>query len=313
MSGQDVKRGTFSHRHAYFFDTNTNAPYCGLDNIEKDQQKFHIYNSLLSEFGVLGFEYGYAMSSPHALVIWEAQFGDFVNGAQVIIDQFLSSAESKWQRMNGLVMLLPHGYEGQGPEHSSCRPERFLQLSAEYNMIVANPTTPANIFHLLRRQVMWEFRKPCIVFSPKSLLRNPSVISPVKDFIKGSFQEVIDDTTVSVKEVKKVVFCSGKIFYDLLEGQQKKKVKDVALVRLEQLHPFPEKQVAAILKKYKTAKFAWVQEEPANMGCLSYIVRVMPEQKLEFISRKPSASPATGYNKVHKAEQEKIVAQALEV
>ena len=313
MSGQDVKRGTFSHRHAYFFDTNTNAPYCGLDNIEKGQQKFHIYNSLLSEFGVLGFEYGYAMSSPHALVIWEAQFGDFVNGAQVIIDQFLSSAESKWQRMNGLVMLLPHGYEGQGPEHSSCRPERFLQLSAEYNMIVANPTTPANIFHLLRRQVAWEFRKPCIVFSPKSLLRHPGVVSPIKDFLKGSFQEVIDDATVSAKDVKKVVLCSGKIFYDLLEGQQKKKAKDVAIVRLEQLHPFPEKQVSSILKKYKTAKFAWVQEEPSNMGCLSYVIRMMPEQKLEFISRKPSASPATGYNKVHKAEQEKIVAQALEV
>jgi 2-oxoglutarate dehydrogenase E1 component len=175
MTGQDVKRGTFSHRHAYFFDANTNAPYCGLDNIEKGQQKFHIYNSLLSEFGVLGFEYGYAMSTPHALVLWEAQFGDFVNGAQVMIDQFISSAESKWQRMNGLVMLLPHGYEGQGPEHSSCRPERFLQLSAEYNMIVANPTTPANFFHLLRRQVAWPFRKPCIVFSPKSLLRHPAV------------------------------------------------------------------------------------------------------------------------------------------
>ncbi len=313
MSGQDVKRGTFSHRHAYFFDANTNAPYCGLDNIEKGQQKFHIYNSLLSEFGVLGFEYGYAMSSPHALVLWEAQFGDFVNGAQVIMDQFLSSAESKWQRMNGLVMLLPHGYEGQGPEHSSCRPERFLQLSAEYNMIVANPTTPANIFHLLRRQVTWEFRKPCIVFSPKSLLRHPAVVSPVKDFIKGSFQEVIDDATVSAKDVKKVVFCSGKIFYDLIEGQQKKKVKDVAIVRLEQLHPFPEKQMSAVFKKYKIAKFAWVQEEPSNMGCLSYIVRMMPDQKLEFISRKASASPATGYNKVHKAEQEKIVAQALEV
>ncbi len=313
MSGQDVKRGTFSHRHAYFFDANTNAPYCGLDNIEKGQQKFHIYNSLLSEFGVLGFEYGYAMSSPHALVIWEAQFGDFVNGAQVIIDQFLSSAESKWQRMNGLVMLLPHGYEGQGPEHSSCRPERFLQLSAEYNMIVANPTTPANIFHLLRRQVSWEFRKPCIVFSPKSLLRHPGVISPVKDFIKGSFQEVIDDETVNAKDVKKIVLCSGKVYYDLLEGQQKKKAKDVAIVRIEQLHPFPEKQVNAIIKKYKGARIAWVQEEPSNMGCLSYMVRVMPEQKLEFVSRKASASPATGYSKVHKAEQEKIVSQALEV
>ncbi|MBK5277906.1 MAG: 2-oxoglutarate dehydrogenase E1 component [Bacteroidia bacterium] len=313
MSGQDVKRGTFSHRHAYFVDSNTNAPYCGLDHIEKGQRKFLIYNSLLSEFGVLGFEYGYAMSSPNALVIWEAQFGDFVNGAQVIIDQFLSSAESKWQRINGLVMLLPHGYEGQGPEHSSCRPERFLQLSAEHNMIVANPTTPANIFHLLRRQVTWEFRKPCIVFSPKSLLRHPGVISPIKDFVKGSFQEVIDDAAVTIKDVKKVVLCSGKIYYDLLEGQQKKKTKDVAIVRLEQLHPFPEKQITALYKKYKTAKFAWVQEEPSNMGCLSYIIRMMPDQKIDFISRKASASPATGYNKVHKTEQEKIVSQALEV
>lgn len=180
-------------------------------------------------------------------------------------------------------------------------------------MIVTNPTTPANIFHLLRRQVTWEFRKPCIVFSPKSLLRHPGVISPVKDFVKGSFQEVIDDATVTAKDVKKVVLCSGKVYYDLLEAQLKKKVKDVAIVRLEQLHPFPEKQVNAILKKYKNARFAWMQEEPANMGCLSYIIRMLPDQKLEFISRKPSASPATGYNKVHKAEQEKIVTQALEV
>ena len=313
MSGQDVKRGTFSHRHAYFFDSTTNEPYCGLDHIEAGQLKFHIYNSLLSEFGVLGFEYGYAMSNPNVLVVWEAQFGDFVNGAQVMIDQFISSAESKWQRMNGLVMLLPHGYEGQGPEHSSCRPERFLQLSAEYNMVVANPTTPANIFHLLRRQVTWEFRKPCIVFSPKSLLRHPLVVSPATEFINGSFQEVLDDTSVTPKEVKKVVFCSGKVYYDLLEGQTKKKQKDVAVVRLEQLHPFPEKQFNAIVKKYKGAKLAWVQEEPANMGCWSYMVRVAPTQKFELISRKASASPATGYSKVHKAEQERIVNQALEI
>jgi 2-oxoglutarate dehydrogenase E1 component len=313
MSGQDVKRGTFSHRHAYFFDMNSNEPYCGLDNIEKSQQKFHIYNSLLSEFGVLGFEYGYAMSSPHALVIWEAQFGDFVNGAQVMIDQFISSAESKWQRMNGLVMLLPHGYEGQGPEHSSCRPERFLQLSAEYNMIVANPTTPANFFHLLRRQVTWPFRKPCIVLSPKSLLRHPAVISPVKEFTDGVFNEVIDDVNVAAKEVKRVVFCTGKIYYDLLEVQSKKKIKDTAVVRIEQLHPFPEKQVQAIIKKYKGAKLVWVQEEPANMGYASYILRVMPKAGLDFISRKASASPATGYSKVHKAEQEKIVNYAFEI
>lgn len=313
MSGQDVKRGTFSHRHAYFFDTNTNEPYCGIDHIQEGQEKFHIYNSLLSEFGVLGFEYGYAMSNPHALVIWEAQFGDFVNGAQVMIDQFISSAESKWQRMNGLVMLLPHGYEGQGPEHSSCRPERFLQLAAEYNMIVTNPTTPANIFHLLRRQVAWHFRKPCVVFSPKSLLRHPAVVSPMKDFVSGSFQEVIDDVNVSAKDVKRVVMCSGKIYYDLLEVQAKKKIKDTALVRLEQLYPFPENQILALLKKYKGAKLLWAQEEPANMGPLSFIQRMMPGQAMEFVSRKASASPATGYSKVHKAEQEKIVNQAFEL
>jgi 2-oxoglutarate dehydrogenase E1 component len=277
------------------------------------QAKFHIYNSLLSEFGVLGFEYGYAMSSPRALVLWEAQFGDFVNGAQVIIDQFLSSAESKWQRMNGLVMLLPHGYEGQGPEHSSCKPERFLQLSAENNMVVSNPTTPANFFHLLRRQIVWQFRKPCIVFSPKSLLRHPAVISPLKDFTEGSFKEVLDDATVNAKEVKRVVLCSGKIFYDLQEAQQKKKAKDTAIVRLEQLHPFPEKQLAGVLKKYKTAKLVWVQEEPSNMGFWSYIIRMMPKAGLELISRKASASPATGYSKVHKAEQEKITNPAFEI
>jgi 2-oxoglutarate dehydrogenase E1 component len=311
MSGQDVKRGTFSHRHAYFFDANTNEPYCGLDHIDKDQRTLHIYNSLLSEFGVLGFEYGYAMSSPSTLVLWEAQFGDFVNGAQVMIDQFISSAESKWQRQNGMVMLLPHGYEGQGPEHSSCRPERFLQLSAEYNMVICNPTTPANIFHLLRRQVTWEFRKPCVVFSPKSLLRHPLVISPMKEFVKGSFREVIDDESVTAKDVKRLVLCSGKVYYDLLDVQQKKKLKDAAIVRLEQLHPFPEKQLNAIIKKYKGATIVWTQEEPANMGPLSYIQRMMPGQQMEFISRKASASPATGFKKVHDAEQAKIVNQAL--
>ena len=215
--------------------------------------------------------------------------------------------------MNGLVMLLPHGYEGQGPEHSSCRPERFLQLAAEYNMIVANPTTPANIFHLLRRQVAWDFRKPCIVFSPKSLLRHPSVISPIKDFVKGSFQEVIDDPTVTAKDVKKVILCSGKLYYDIAEVQQKKKLKDVAVVRLEQLHPFPEKQLNNVLKAYKGAKLVYAQEEPANMGALSYLQRVMPKTPFEIVSRKASASPATGYSKIHKADQDKLVLQALEI
>lgn len=313
MSGQDVKRGTFSHRHAYFFDANTNEPYCGLNNLDKNQAKFHIFNSLLSEFGVLGFEYGYSMSSPSALVLWEAQFGDFVNGAQVMIDQFISSAESKWQRMNGLVMLLPHGYEGQGPEHSSCRPERFLQQAAEYNMIIANPTTAANFFHLLRRQVTWSFRKPCVVFSPKSLLRHPGVASPLKDFTTGSFNEVLDDPNVSAKDVNRVILCSGKIYYDLVEAQQKRKNKDTAVVRLEQLYPFPEKQLKAVLKKYKDAKLVWAQEEPANMGSLSFIVRMMPKYQLEFVSRKASASPATGYTKVHKVEQDKLVNKAFEI
>lgn len=313
MSGQDVKRGTFSHRHACVWDANTNEAYSSLTNIDKSQAKFHIYNSLLSEFGVLGFEYGYAMATPHALVLWEAQFGDFVNGAQTIIDQFISSAESKWQRMNGLVMLLPHGYEGQGPEHSSARPERFLQQAAEYNMVVANITTAANFFHLLRRQVAWEFRKPCIVFSPKSLLRNPLVASPISEFTSGSFTEVIDDPNASAKDVKKVILCTGKVFYDLQEVQQKKKIKDAAVVRIEQLFPFPEKQLKDVLKKYKGAKLVWAQEEPLNMGYWSFIQRMMPDEKIQGVTRKASASPATGYNKVHKIEQEKIVNQAFEI
>jgi len=313
MSGQDVKRGTFSHRHACLWDANTNEAYSSLTNIDKSQAKFHIYNSLLSEFGVLGFEYGYAMATPHALVLWEAQFGDFVNGAQTIIDQFISSAESKWQRMNGLVMLLPHGYEGQGPEHSSARPERFLQQAAEYNMVVANITTAANFFHLLRRQVAWEFRKPCIVFSPKSLLRNPLVASPISEFTSGSFTEVLDDPNATAKDVKKVILCTGKVFYDLQEVQQKKKIKDAAVVRIEQLFPFPEKQLKDVLKKYKGAKLVWAQEEPLNMGYWSFIQRMMPDEKIQGVTRKASASPATGYNKVHKIEQEKIVNQAFEI
>ncbi|MBX2946648.1 MAG: 2-oxoglutarate dehydrogenase E1 component [Cyclobacteriaceae bacterium] len=313
MSGQDVKRGTFSHRHAYFWDANTNQSYCGLNHIGEGQAKLHMYNSLLSEFGVMGFEYGYSMATPHALVIWEAQFGDFVNGAQVIIDQFLTSAESKWQRQNGLVLLLPHGYEGQGPEHSSARPERFLQQAAELNMVVANMTSASNYFHLLRRQVKWEFRKPCVVFSPKSLLRHPGVVSPVKDFSSGVFTEVLDDPNAMAKEVKRVVLCTGKVFFDLQEYQQKKKIKNTALVRLEQLYPFPKKQLETVLKKYKNAELIWAQEEPYNMGYWAYIQRFMPDEKLKVVARKSSASPATGYSKVHKAEQEKIINLAFEI
>ncbi len=313
MSGQDIKRGTFSHRHAYVFDANTNQPYCPLDNIQEEQESLRIYNSLLSEFGVLGFEYGYAMATPNALVVWEAQFGDFANGAQVMVDQFIVSAESKWQRMNGLVMLLPHGYEGQGPEHSNARPERFLQLAAEDNMIVANLTTPANMFHLLRRQLAWDFRKPCVVFSPKSLLRHPKVVSPTSDFTKGGFREIIDDSYVTKKSVKRILLCTGKMYYDLLEEQQAKKIKNIALVRVEQLFPFPKKQFEAILKKYNTPELVWVQEEPSNMGYWTFMLRTLPEYDLKIISRKPSASPATGYPKVHKEEQANILNNAFKL
>lgn len=312
MSGQDVKRGTFSHRHAYFFDANTNEPFCGLNNIQEKQQPLRIYNSLLSEYGVLGFEYGYAMATPNALVIWEAQFGDFANGAQIMIDQFIASAESKWQRMNGLVMLLPHGYEGQGPEHSSARMERFLQMCSNENIIIANLTTSSNIFHLMRRQVTWEFRKPAIVFSPKSLLRHPGVVSPIKDFTSGKFQEVIGDDYVTNKNVKKVLFCSGKVYFDLLEEQKKKKAKDVAVVRIEQIYPWPQKQIDAILKKYSKPKLVWVQEEPRNMGAWSFI-KTRIEMNFEIVGRKISASPATGYSKIHKEEQANLVKQAFEI
>ncbi|WP_226390783.1 2-oxoglutarate dehydrogenase E1 component [Penaeicola halotolerans] len=313
MSGQDCQRGTFSHRHAVIHDANTNEPYNFLQNLKDSKGQFYIYNSLLSEFGVMGFEYGYAMANPNALTIWEAQFGDFANGAQVMIDQFISSGESKWQRMNGMVLLLPHGYEGQGPEHSNARPERFLQLSAEYNMVVANITEPSNFFHLLRRQLTWEFRKPCVVMSPKSLLRHPKVVSPMEEFTKGGFREVIGDTYADAKKVKRVLLCSGKIYYDLQEEQEKNKRKDVAIVRVEQLHPFPKTQIEAELKKYKGAEVYWVQEEPENMGYWSYIARVFRSQAMDVISRKASASPATGYGKMHAKEQEAIINKAFDV
>lgn len=312
LTGQDVQRGTFSHRHAVLHDVNTNEAYNSLDFIEGADKKFEIYNSLLSEFGVMGFEFGYAMANPKALTIWEAQFGDFANGAQVMIDQFISCSETKWQRMNGLVLLLPHGYEGQGPEHSNARPERYLQLCAEYNMVVANITTPANFFHALRRQLTWDFRKPLVVMSPKSLLRHPKAISPIEDFTSGRFKEIIEDQDVKPASARKVVMCSGKVYYDLLEKREKDKIKDVALIRLEQLHPFPKKQVSDLLDKYtKGQEFVWLQEEPENMGYWNYIQRIYPERTLKLISRKASASPATGFAKVHAQEQEQIIDKAF--
>jgi 2-oxoglutarate dehydrogenase E1 component len=311
MSGQDCIRGTFSHRHAGVVDENSNTRYLFLNDFAENQGKYKIYNSLLSEYAVLGFEYGYSLGSPSSLNIWEAQFGDFVNGAQTIIDQFISSGESKWQRQSGVVLMLPHGYEGQGPEHSNARPERFLQLAAEWNMVVANLTTPANIFHILRRQVKWDFRKPLVIFTPKSLLRHPECVSSVKDLAEGSFQEIIDDSSVNVKEVKRLVLCTGKVYYDLKAKQVKEKRKDVAIVRLEQLYPMPEEQSWKLLEKYKNAEKVWVQEEPKNMGAFTFLRRYAQFDDFKLIARKSSASPATGYASVHAQEQAKIVNAAF--
>ncbi|MEZ0482992.1 2-oxoglutarate dehydrogenase E1 component [Fibrella aquatica] len=317
LSGQDVQRGTFSHRHAVLHDSTNNALYTPINNIEKDQLPIQIYNSHLSEFGVLGFEYGYAMAAPHALVIWEAQFGDFANGAQVIIDQFVTAGESKWGIQNSLVMLLPHGYEGQGPEHSNARPERFLQLCAENNIVVANITTPANIFHAMRRQLAWEFRKPMVIMSPKSLLRHPQAISSIDELASGTFLEVIGDSFADPKKVKRVLLCTGKVYYDLLDKQQADKRDDVAIIRMEQLYPLPMKQLDAELAKYKKPEIVWVQEEPENMGCFSFMLRRFRErftgaQSLRYVGRESASSPATGFAKLHTQEQAALVQKAFE-
>jgi 2-oxoglutarate dehydrogenase E1 component len=314
MSGQDVKRGTFSHRHAVLYDENTNIDYNRLSDLKAGQKPFRIYNSLLSEYGVLGFEYGYAMANPNALVIWEAQFGDFCNGAQTMIDQFIAAGETKWQRMNGIVMLLPHGYEGQGPEHSSARMERFLQMCAELNMVITNITTAANFFHVMRRQLAWNFRKPLINFSPKANLRHPGSYSPVSDFISGGFKEVIDDAFVTkAADVKKVLLCTGKIYFDLAEKQLKEDRKDIAIIRLEQVYPLPQTQLDALAKKYSKANWHWVQEEPLNMGAASFVRLNLNNINLSVISRTASASTATGYAKIHAKEQAEIVNKAFTI
>ena len=311
MSGQDVLRGTFSHRHAVLRDSITNETYNSLNHLGEGQEKFRIFNSLLSEFGVLGFEFGYAMANPNALVIWEAQFGDFANGAQVMIDQFIVPSYTKWQRMNGLVLLLPHGYEGQGPEHSSARPERFLQMCSGNNMYFCNLTTPANFFHMLRRQLVMPFRLPAVLMSPKSLFRHPSVMSPVSEFTDGSFREIIGDSEIKSKDVKRVILCTGKIYFDLYDARQAAGIKNIPIIRVEQLHPFPRKKIMEELAKYKGAKVLWVQEEPENMGAWTFLLRMFPEVKMELVSRKAAASPATGYYKMHHKEQEEIMNKAL--
>jgi len=314
MSGQDVQRGTFSHRHAILRDEVTNKGYNRLNHFQENQQKFRIYNSLLSEYGVLGFEYGYAMANPNALVIWEAQFGDFCNGAQTMIDQFIAAGEQKWQRQNGLVMLLPHGYEGQGPEHSSARMERFLQMCAELNMVITNITTAANLFHMFRRQLTWSFRKPLINFSPKANLRNPATFSKVEDFTTGGFKEVIDDAFVfDATLVKKVLFCSGKLYYEMAEKQLKDNRNDIAIIRLEQIYPLPHHQLTTLYKKYGKATWFWVQEEPMNMGAASFLQMNLKSINFGVIGRNASASTATGYAKVHAQEQAEIINTAFNV
>jgi 2-oxoglutarate dehydrogenase E1 component len=314
ITGQDVERGTFSHRHAVLKDMGTERMYAPLNNIEPGQGTFYIFNSLLSEFAVMGFEYGYASAAPYSLTIWEAQFGDFVNGAQTIIDQFLSACKTKWQRMNGLVLLLPHGYEGQGPEHSSARPERFLDLCAQNNMYVCNFTSPANFFHALRRQLLTPYRRPLVVMTPKSLLRHPKCVSGLSEFTSQNFVEVYDDGLADPKKVTRLVFTWGKIYYDLLEQRDAFKKDDTALIRIEQMYPFPKDQLMAIIKKYNKAKnFIWCQEEPENMGGWPFVLRKWREVPLELVSRKESASPATGSGSQHQKQQQYLVKKALDL
>jgi 2-oxoglutarate dehydrogenase E1 component len=314
LSGQDVKRGTFSHRHAVLRDAETYEAYNRLNHLAEKQGQFMIYNSLLSEFAVLGFEYGYSLSSPEHMVLWEAQFGDFFNGAQTIVDQYISAAESKWNRMTGLVLLLPHGYEGQGPEHSSARLERFLQACGDGNMVICNVTTPANFFHLLRRQMAWNFRKPLVVMSPKSLLRHPACISPIAEMDAGTkFKPVIHEehTAAQAKKIKRLVFCTGKIYYDLDEYRQKNNVEGISIIRLEQLYPLHKPQLEEIIAQYPGAEKYWVQEEPGNMGAWVYINTKLPEFGFKSIARRISASPATGFKKLHDENQERIVREAM--
>jgi 2-oxoglutarate dehydrogenase E1 component len=321
LTGQDVRRGTFSHRHACVFDKETGEGHIPLSNIaNKNNTKFDIYDSLLSEEAVLGFEYGYSATWPTGLVIWEAQFGDFVNGAQVVIDQFIVSAQHKWERLSGLVMLLPHGYEGQGPEHSSARIERFLQLCASENIQVCVPSSPSQIFHLLRRQAIRKLRTPLVVISPKSLLRNPDATSNLDDLFSGSFQCVIDDKIKNKATVRKVILCSGKIYYDLIKERENQGKNDIAIIRIEQLYPFPYDDLEVCLKAYtQINEVVWCQEEPANQGAwFSHrhrIQRVLDRSdnslEIGLVSRDASAAPAVGMMKLHLKQQEDLVALAL--
>jgi 2-oxoglutarate dehydrogenase E1 component len=318
FTGQDAQRGTFTSRHAVYTDFQTNERYEALNYLDPKQATVHVINSPLSEQGCLGFEFGYSVADPEALVAWEAQFGDFANGAQIIIDQFLSASEAKWKQTSSLIMLLPHGHEGQGPEHSSARPERFLQLCGNLNMQVAIPTTPAQHFHVLRRQLHRDFRKPLVLMTPKSLLREPLCVSPVADFQDGRFHEILDDTNQAKSDAERVIFCSGKIYYDLIKARtEQSQFANVPVIRLEQLYPFPYGQMEALLTSYpKLSEIIWTQEEPQNMGGWNFVrgrlLEVLkPNQKLNYVGRKNSGTPAEGSGKAHEAEQKRIIQDAL--
>jgi len=314
LSGEDCERGTFSHRHAIIKVEDSEEEYNLLNDMRENQGRMTVYNSHLSEYGVLGFDYGYALATPDGLTVWEAQFGDFANGAQIIIDQFITAAEDKWRIQNGLVLLLPHGYEGQGAEHSSARLERFLQMSAQYNIQVVNVTTPANFFHLLRRQLKRPFRKPLVVMSPKSLLRHPKCVSSLSEFTKGNFKELIDDSVEDKQSIKKVVFCSGKLYYELLEERAARSADEVAIVRIEQLYPFPEKQFREVLKSYSNSeKIVWAQEEPQNMGARAHILLSLRDINWLDVSAPASAAPASGSHQAAHKIQHDLIAKTFEI
>jgi 2-oxoglutarate dehydrogenase E1 component len=323
LSGEDSGRGTFTHRHAVLHDQNREkfdeGTYIPLQNVADNQAPFVVIDSILSEEAVLGFEYGYASADPNTLVIWEAQFGDFANGAQVVIDQFIASGEVKWGRANGLTLMLPHGYEGQGPEHSSARLERFMQLAADNNMQICQPTTASQIFHVLRRQMVRMFRKPLVLMTPKSLLRNKDATSPLSEFTKGEFRTVIGelDAAIDAAKVKRVIVCSGKVYYDLVKKREERKAGDVAILRIEQLYPFPHKAFATELKKYPNATdIVWCQDEPQNQGAWFFVQHYIHEnmlegQKLGYAGRPASASPAVGYAHLHQEQQKALLDQAF--
>jgi 2-oxoglutarate dehydrogenase E1 component len=314
ISGQDVERGTFSHRHAVVKVEDSEEEVILLDRIKDKKGNFYIYNSHLSEYGVLGFEYGYALASPKTLVIWEAQFGDFSNGAQIMIDQYISAGEDKWNNQNGLVMLLPHGYENQGAEHSSARMERYLQMCAKHNMYIADVTSPANFFHLMRRQLKTEFRKPLVVFSPKSLLRHPDVVSSVDELANGQFQEVLDDPNVKDKKaIKTLVFCTGKVYFDIIAQREELGRNDVAVVRLEQLFPLAVDQIKAIIDSYPNVDdYVWAQEEPKNMGAYGYMLMNFDLVKLRLASPKAYSAPAAGSYERSKKRQKNAIAMVFD-